>query len=66
MHQMRPRKIADKIITGHHNLQTKLVVRFVLLSCLKKNISIFRAEKPIITSARKVMNVKILKVRGKY
>jgi len=66
IHQTRPRKIADNMINGHQSLQTKLVVRFVLLSCLEKVKSIVQAEKPIITNARKDENAIILKVKGKY
>jgi len=66
MHHTRPKKIADKIIIGHQSLHTKLVVRFVILSCLKKNALFVGAEKPIITNTGKAINVTILKERGNH
>lgn len=66
MHQTRPIRIADKIIRGHQNLHTKLVVRFVLLSCLRKLIPIVLPENPIKTRARNDKSVNIRHETGKY
>ncbi|KPK86931.1 MAG: hypothetical protein AMS27_03975 [Bacteroides sp. SM23_62_1] len=66
IHQTRPKKIADKIINGHHNLQIKLVVRLVLLRRLKKASSLVYAENPMITNPRKARKVIILKQMGNH
>jgi hypothetical protein len=66
MHQKRPKKIADRTIRGHQSLQTKLVVRLVLLSWLRKNRSLVGEENPIITNPIKTINVSILKETGNH
>lgn len=52
------------MIIGHQSLHTKLVVKFVTLSCLKKKGSFVGAEKPMNTNPTKAKNVTILKERG--
>lgn len=66
MHQNRPKNIADRTISGHHSLHTKLVVRFILLSWLMKNSSLVGDEKPIITSPIKAINVSTLNEIGNH
>ena len=64
IHQTLPRKTADNTTKGHQSLQTKLVVRLVLLSILMKNGSSEGEVKPMRIKKTNAMNVRTLKETG--